>query len=69
MVLAINKATDYAVDAKCKCNMNAASALTGEVVQVVQSPSTRTQYTRAIAGLLLHDVDHLNYIDDASPSY
>jgi hypothetical protein len=63
MVLAINKAADYAVKAKCKCSMNPASAPAGEVVDVVQSTSTRTQYTRAIAGLLLHDVDHLNYAD------
>ncbi|KAL3488402.1 ankyrin repeat-containing domain protein [Aspergillus germanicus] len=61
MVLAINKATDYAVEAKCKCNPNTAPAEEA-VVQVV-AQSTRMQYTRAIAGLLLHDVDYLNFAD------
>ncbi|KAL2836896.1 ankyrin repeat-containing domain protein [Aspergillus pseudodeflectus] len=47
MVLAVNKATDYAVEAKCN--------LPNTTEQVIQC--TRSQYTRAIAGVLLHDVD------------
>ncbi|KAL3449167.1 ankyrin repeat-containing domain protein [Aspergillus insuetus] len=59
MVLAINKAVDFAIEAKCNCNRNMNTAPAEEVV--VQS--TPMQYTRAITGLLLHDVDHLNYAD------
>jgi hypothetical protein len=51
MVLAVNKATDYAVEVKRNPNP------TGQILQ-----STRAQYSRVIAGLLWRNVD-MHYAD------